>query len=78
MKRERRYIVLKIKDIEAADFSAEELNVFNSYCDRIADTRLNAGKSPLYCVVVESDWPEYEPVWKMIEDRVDKENKEAQ
>lgn len=22
------------------------------------------------CVVVEADWPEYEPVWKMIEDRV--------
>lgn len=21
-------------------------------------------------VVIESDWPEYEPVWKMIEDRV--------
>lgn len=22
------------------------------------------------CVVVESDWPEYEPVWRMIEQRV--------
>jgi hypothetical protein len=23
------------------------------------------------CVVIEEDWPEYEPVWQMIQDRVE-------
>lgn len=26
---------------------------------------------PVECVVVESDWPEYEIVWKMIQDRME-------
>ena len=36
--------------------------------------RHRRGKSDLTAVVVESDWPEYEPVWKMIESRVNMGN----
>jgi hypothetical protein len=31
--------------------------------------KLKTGK-PVDCLVIESDWPEYEIVWKMIEDRM--------
>lgn len=71
MKREQRYIVLKLKDIEAANIDAGTLNVFNRVCDSVSAVREAQGKFPLDCVVVESDWPEYETVWGMIEKRVD-------
>ena len=32
--------------------------------------RALAGKPALHCVVVEKDWPEYEPTWVDIEARV--------
>ena len=32
--------------------------------------KLKTGK-PVDCVVVEKDWPEYEVVWQMIQDRVE-------
>ena len=56
--REHRYVVIK----------RARLSV-------LKERRLNAflkkeGISTLYCVVVEHDWPEFEPVWKMIEDRM--------
>lgn len=35
-----------------------------------AEQRRLKGKKPLECVVVEKDWPEYEPTWKAIEARV--------
>ena len=61
--REDRYIVIKRSDIDKwlGDFGKSELLYWTS---RI--------KSQRQCVVVESDWPEYETVWKMIEDRVSK------
>ena len=38
---------------------------------RLHDARREReGKSPLECVVVEVDWPEYEPTWNAIEARV--------
>ena len=61
--REDRYLVMKRKDLLRLlpDKDLEDLA-------RIAK-KLEAA-APLECVVVESDWPEYESVWKMIEDRV--------
>lgn len=71
MKRERRYIVLKIKDIEK-HLSIREQNELYEICDHIERLRSSiGGKKPLECVVVESDWPEYEPTWKAIEARMD-------
>ncbi len=43
------------------------MNSFNRE-QRYQVIKLKTGK-PVECVVVESDWPEYEIVWKMIKDR---------
>lgn len=52
--REERYIVLKIKDL-----TEDEIVNLYSYSNAEVEG-----------VVIESDWPEYETVWKMIEERV--------
>lgn len=58
-KRENRYIVIK-----------------RSHLERGQETRLLAfldgvlRVQTISCVVVETDWPEYEPVWKMLEARI--------
>lgn len=62
--REDRYIVIKISHLHCADALinvARELTLRNF---------LDAQEIiPVEAVVVEADWPEYEPVWKMIEAR---------
>ncbi len=70
MEREDRYLVIKFKDaIEALTVEQREELI----CISLAVTahRLDNGKQPLDAVVVESDWPEYEQVWGMIEARVE-------
>jgi len=57
-KREVRYIVIKLKDINQN--TQRQLHNF------MQDLEIPSRD----CVVVESDWPEYEPVWKMIEARM--------
>lgn len=73
-KREERYIVIKLSDLKLAQeydyIDADDVDNFNYVCDGVARARFIAGKSLLHCVVVESDWPEYEAVWAMIEARV--------
>jgi hypothetical protein len=56
--RERRYIVIKRKHLT----DGQERNI-REYLDDI-------GAHTIRAVVVEEDWPEYEPVWQMIEARV--------
>lgn len=66
--RECSYIVFKIKDINKyldTDDRREVLRLLNKICEG----RCDEGKGPLTCVVVEEGWPEYETVWKMLEDR---------
>lgn len=70
MEREARYVVLKIKDLDKS-LTALEIRILTDICAKVAESRAAAGKTPLRCVVVESDWPEYEPTWKLIERRVD-------
>jgi hypothetical protein len=70
-KRERRYVVVKISDINAAGCTQQERDAFNALCDKVALYRNGAGKGPLECVVVESDWPEYEPTWEAIQRRME-------
>jgi len=70
MIREYRYIVLKRKEVKAA-LTADERGLLNSLCGKINDYWVAEGKSPIECVVVESDWPEYEATWESIERRVD-------
>lgn len=60
-KREERYIVIKLKDL-------------SDIPDHLRHEIVNAIKAAEFpqreCVVVESDWPEYEPTWAAIERRV--------
>ena len=68
--REDRYIVLKRREIRNA-LTDLEREILISICDKIHDYRCRImEKPPLECVVVENDWPEYEPTWKVIEKRV--------
>jgi hypothetical protein len=57
-KREERYIVVKLKDLDYQQ--AEDLRQFlvNNEIDTVDG------------VVIESDWPECEPAWALIEQRM--------
>jgi len=66
--KEDRYIVLKRKQVQAA-LSRHERQLLNELCAKVSSYRMNLGKQPLICVVVESDWPEYAEVWDMIKAR---------
>lgn len=70
MNREHRYYVAKKKDVEKY-LSDEQQLQFDRLLTKIRVGRLNDGKSDAQTVCVDSDWPEYEIVWKMIEARVD-------
>lgn len=72
-RREARYIVLKTTDISPA-LTATEGNELARLIFKIDGYRFKRGKSLLKAVVVEHDWPEYEPVWKMLEERHNKEH----
>lgn len=69
MKRERRYFVIKIKDAYKYLSTNQIANLIEIIND-IDEGRKKEGRPIFNCVCVESDWPEYEPVWKMIESRV--------
>lgn len=62
-KRENRYIIIKRKDLIAAPFAA-----LHSFLEHIQ--ALENLLPDRQFVVVESDWPEYELVWQMIEHRM--------
>ena len=64
--REDRYIVFKTSDLGNSLKGDEIRRLAREY----AEHRQRLRKKPLECVVVESDWPEYEPTWKAIEARV--------
>lgn len=64
--RENRYIVIKRKDLDAAAaegaVDASFAEVLDVICDNLPTRE---------CLVIESDWPEYEPAWRMIQARVE-------
>ena len=64
--REERYIVFKMSDLGNSLKGDEIRRLAREY----AEHRQQLRKKPLECVVVEKDWPEYEPTWKAIEARV--------
>ena len=74
MEREDRYIVIKRSDLDVTAFRggliSADINELNRILEEVQLERHKRGKGDLKAVVVESDWPEYEPVWKMIEARV--------
>ena len=69
-KREINYVVLKASDLQAVELTEEELETLRKVRARVDQYRKDAGKQVLECVVVEKDWPEYEPTWLSIERRV--------
>ena len=68
-KREDRYIVFKLSDVERylTDADRTYLAMMKNEIDAGRDC---ANKPPFKGLIVESDWPEYEPTWKAIEARV--------
>ena len=67
--REKRYLVFKLSDVEE-HFTPGEKQQLARLAEVQRVGRSESGKPLLECVVVESDWPEYEPTWKAIETRV--------
>ena len=68
-KREHRYIVFKLKDISKYLSTAEREDIM-TMGHAIANGRAEDGKPPFNAAVIEQDWPEFEPVWAMIESRM--------
>lgn len=65
-KKEIRYIVAKVKEVEAA-LDYEELRELSNLLEKVESYRVTQGKAPMECVVVESDWPMYNTTWDAIE-----------
>jgi hypothetical protein len=68
-KREERYYVLKISDMKKY-LSAEKQESVIDTAGKLNAGRAVDGKPVLQAVVIESDWPEYERVWQMLETRM--------
>lgn len=68
-KREDRYLVLKISDCNT-HLTIDERKTLNLMAAKVGIGRALSNKIDLKCVVVESDWPEYEPTWDAIEIRM--------
>lgn len=68
-KRKERYIVFKLSDVERylTDADKSYLEMMKNEIDAGRDC---ANKPPFKGLIVESDWPEYEPTWRAIEARV--------
>ncbi len=73
MKREERYLIFKYKDLDNY-CDPTVIDILQLIADQITRMRKAANKQVLKAVVVEDDWPEYETVWKLIEERVNSEN----
>lgn len=70
--REFRYIVFKVKDVETF-LPRHAQDILGTLGKAIHEGRMASGKAPFEAAVVEKDWPEYEPTWKAIEERVARE-----
>lgn len=68
MMREDRYIVIKRSDLSR--IKNKERMVFSKACRIVHEQMFGAGAPPRQFLVLESDWPEFEPTWVAIEQRV--------
>lgn len=66
--REDRYIVIKRKDL--AKVSPTDGDLVQSYLQHIRAILDDWGVANRQYLVIENDWPEYEPAWAMIEARM--------
>lgn len=68
-KREQRYYVLKLSDLHGT-VGLADLLYLDGIARKVADRRAQEGKEQREYLVIESDWPEFEPTWRGIEARV--------
>ncbi|UVE47574.1 hypothetical protein KS461_09885 [Pseudomonas chlororaphis] len=66
--REDRYIVIKRSDLDK--MSPLDRDVALSNLEHVAALLFGWNAPERKCLVIESDWPEYEPAWQMIERRM--------
>ncbi len=64
--RECRYCVIKFSDANAA-LTEGEREQLAALMTKVEWYRIEHGKAPLECVVVESDWPIYDTTWAAVE-----------
>lgn len=76
MEREIRYTVLKHADLNRLLAPADQ-HALNRIESIVTASREAEGRGELKAVVVEHDWPEYEPVWDMIAKRVDAKDRKV-
>jgi hypothetical protein len=67
--RETRYVVFKNSDVMQC-LTENDIGTLRRIQAQIEEHRAANGKPPLECLVIEPDWPEYEPTWRAIEARV--------
>ena len=71
-KLEERYIVLKIKDV-LDHLPAEDIHRLRAMSRKIDRSRVNEGRKPFTCLVLETDWPEFEPALNLLKARIEGE-----
>lgn len=76
-KREDRYVVFKISDLNKITLGFNEISALGSIKHKINLLRAKENRRRLKCLIVESDWPMYEDVWKQIEEFASEDDKET-
>lgn len=66
--RKHRYIVIKLSDMPKASLGVQAH--FNAGYRALREDMYSSGVKDREYLVIESDWPEYEPTWRAIEARV--------
>lgn len=64
--KEDRYLVMKRSEIDSG-LDAEQKSILFHLAQKVAAERHSLGKPVLECVVVESDWSNYNEVWESLE-----------
>jgi hypothetical protein len=73
VERENRYLVVKRSDMELY-LTPQEISTIKYLAAECTRRRTSiTGRHPRESLVIESDWPEYEPFWKILGIRVDSE-----
>lgn len=64
--KEHSYSVIKFSDADAA-LTEDESEQLADLMAKVEWYSIEQGKTPLECVVVESDWPIYDATWDAVE-----------
>lgn len=69
----KRYVVLKDTDIFNS-LSFDELSQFFKICEKVNAHRQQRGASEFNGLVIEEDWPEFDPTVELLSKRISKGN----